>query len=84
MKNVFLFMILVSILCSCSRKETDWGAWSDNIMLSKKTAEFNAPGDSIIVTTKGTGWMITAVAVQSVDTLVFYNFNGINSLQLIM
>jgi len=25
MKNVFLFMILVSILCSCSRKETDWG-----------------------------------------------------------
>ena len=78
--NVFLFIGLGLILYSCSKKEINWGAWSDNIMLSKKSAEFNAIGDSITITTKGIGGMISNVTVISVDTLFFYNFNGINFL----
>ena len=77
-KNAFFFIVLVFILCSCSKKEINWGAWSDNIKLSTKKAEFNALGDSITITTKGIGWWISAVAVTSVDTLIFFNFSGIN------
>ena len=70
-------MVLVFILYSCSKKEIN-GVWSDNILLSKKSAEFNPLGDSITITTKGIGWRIIDIAVISVDTLFFYNFSGIN------
>jgi hypothetical protein len=74
MKKVFISNILILsitlILSSCGR-------WSDNIHLSTKSAEFSADGDSLIVTTKGSTWMISGITV---DSEHFYNFDGIDIL----
>ena len=74
MKKVSIFSLLILsitlILSSCGR-------WSDNIKLSTKSAEFSANGDSIIVTTKGGGWWLSGITV---DTNHFYNFDGIDVL----
>jgi hypothetical protein len=65
---VMLFVFLAFSSC---------GGWPDNIELSRKSAEFNAAGDSIIITTKGDSWWLTSV---SVDTANYYSFLGINVL----
>ena len=74
MKKVTIFRLLIlfitMILLSCGR-------WSDNIKLSTKSAEFSANGDSIIITTKGGGWWLTGITV---DTNRFYHFDGIDVL----
>jgi hypothetical protein len=51
------------------------GRWLDNIKLSKKSAEFSANGDSILITTKGEWWWLSDI---SVDDNRFYNFDGID------
>jgi hypothetical protein len=68
--SVFTILILsvALILLSCGR-------WSDNIKLSTKTAEFSAKGDSLTVTTKGSGWWLSEITVDGKD---FYDFNGID------
>jgi len=53
------------------------GGWRDIIKLSIKDVEFNALGDSIIITTKGDLWWITNI---SVDDTTYYDFPGIDVL----
>jgi hypothetical protein len=70
MKKGFIFSLKILsvtlILLSCGR-------WSDNIKLSTKSARFSAKGDSIIVTTKGSGWWLSEITV---DVKKFYDFDG--------
>jgi hypothetical protein len=63
----FILLVIFSIsLLSCDRKDGDW---DDNIKLSTKAVEFNAMGDSVVVTTKGSWWWVTEVCVDG----VYYN-----------
>jgi hypothetical protein len=70
-----LTLLIAFVLFSCTKKKT--GDWDDIIQLSTKTAEFNANGDSIIITTKGSWWWIKEI---SVDDSTNSNFNGVNIL----
>jgi hypothetical protein len=63
------------MLFSCTQKRD--GKWDDNIQLSTKTAEFNAIGDSIIITTKGSWWWIVGI---SLDDSTKLDFEGIDIL----
>ncbi len=68
MKKIVLslcFVSLISLFFSCSDKEDPDGKWDDNIKLSTKSAEFSADADSITITTKGTGWWINYITVNS-------------------
>jgi len=58
----------------CIRRD---GKWNDIIQLSTKTAEFNAIGDSVIITTNGNWWWINGI---SLDDSVRLNFEGVNVL----
>jgi hypothetical protein len=51
------------------------GGWPDNINLSVKSAKFSPDGDSITVTTKGSGWWLTDVKV---DNIYYDRFDSIN------
>jgi hypothetical protein len=62
-------------LFSCTQEKT--GSWDDIIQLSTKTAEFNAVGDSVIITTKGSWWWIIGI---SVDDSIRLDFKGVNVL----
>jgi hypothetical protein len=68
-------LLIAFMLFSCTQKKD--GGWDDNIQLSAKTAEFNAPGDSIIITTKGNWWWIVEI---SLDDSTKLDFKGINIL----
>lgn len=58
--TVIVAFVLLQISCTTYRKEGDW---DDNILLSKKTATFQANGDSVIITTGGTGWWINCISI---------------------
>ena len=68
-------LLIAFMLFSCTQKKD--GGWDDNIQLSTKTAEFNAIGDSIIVTTKGSWWWIVEI---SLDDSTKLDFEGIDIL----
>jgi hypothetical protein len=69
----FILLFIFSItLFSCERKDGDW---DDNIKLSTKSVEFNAMGDSVVVTTKGSWWWVANV---SVDSVYYYGFMEID------
>ena len=68
-------LLLAFMLFSCTQKKE--GGWDDNIQLSTKTAEFDAIGDSIIITTKGSWWWIVEI---SLDDSTKLDFEGINIL----
>jgi hypothetical protein len=67
-----LLIIFSSTLISCI---SEIGKWDDNIKLSVREAEFNATGDSIVITTKGSWWWITDISIDSVN---YYGFTGDN------
>lgn len=73
LKLVTLLIVFISF--SCTQKKE--GGWDDNIQLSTRTAEFNAIGDSIIITTKGSWWWIVEI---SLDDSTKLDFEGINIL----
>jgi hypothetical protein len=68
-------LLIAVMLFSCTQKKD--GLWDDNIQLSTKTAEFNAIGYSIIITTKGNWWWIVEI---SLDDSTKLDFEGINIL----
>lgn len=70
-----LTLLIAFILFSCTQEKT--GSWDDIIQLSTKTAEFNAVGDSVIITTKGSWWWIIGI---SVDDSIRLDFKGVNVL----
>lgn len=69
----FSLMILSVLIfeTSCIR----YGDWDDNIKLSVRSVGFDARGDSVVITTKGSWWWITDV---SVDNNCFYEFTGVD------
>jgi hypothetical protein len=69
--------IILTWIILCILSLSSCGGWRDNIKLSRKSAEFSAAGDSIIITTKGDTWWLSSV---SVDTANYYSFLGINVL----
>jgi len=76
MKSFFMISLLAATAALWSCTETkDEGDWDDNIHLSQKTDEFNASGDSIIITTQGEWWWITDIAVNGT---YYYNFPDVD------
>jgi hypothetical protein len=76
MKRIwFLFSLvcLLMIIHSCNLIE--YGRWKDNIHLSAKSAEFSSAGDSVTITTEGTGWWVSSVSVDGVN---YFDFQGID------
>jgi hypothetical protein len=71
----FVILLIAFVLFSCTQKKE--GGWDDNIQLSTRTAEFDAIGDSIIITTKGSWWWIVEI---SLDDSTKLDFEGINIL----
>lgn len=72
---LILSMAVLSItLFSCTETKND-GEWDDNIKLSLKSAEFNATGDSVIITTGGDSWWITDITVNESRFTDFSNVN---------
>jgi len=75
MKNkliLSLVIILILTIYSCIKPK---GIWEDNIKLSTKSVEFRASSDSVLISTIGTTWNISAV---SVNNIWFYDFQNIN------
>ena len=70
--TTFILSILFANLCLSS-----CGLWKDNIKLSTRSSVFSGNGDSILITTKGGGWWLTGITV---DTNRFYHFDGIDVL----
>ena len=68
----YLLIILIVALYSCSKPKGDW---PDNIVLSTKTVEFSASGDSITIKTVGNWWWVSDI---SVDTTWYYRFTDID------
>ncbi|MDP4240687.1 MAG: hypothetical protein Q8904_14585 [Bacteroidota bacterium] len=60
--NLSLSIIFSIIFFSCSQQD---GGWDDNIKLSRKTVEFSAAADSVLVTTGGISWWVNNVSVDS-------------------
>jgi hypothetical protein len=71
-----LSIISAVTLYSC-HKIIDTGKWDDNIHLSAREFTFNGSGDSAIISTEGTSWWISDIAV---DTTYYYAFTDINML----
>jgi hypothetical protein len=65
--RIFVFSLFVTLL-AC-------GGWPDNIKLSVRSAEFGPDGDSLTVTTKGSGWWLTDIKA---DNIHYDNFDGID------
>ncbi|RLJ74676.1 hypothetical protein [Pedobacter alluvionis] len=60
-KNIFYISSVILLLFTIScRKQI--GKWDDNIKLSQKTAILNSSKNSIIITTKSTGWWLNSIA----------------------
>jgi len=76
MKSFFIIGLLAAtaVLGSCTETK-DEGDWDDNIHLSQKTAQFKADGDSVIITTKGTGWWVNGVTVVG---KMYYSFPDVD------
>jgi hypothetical protein len=70
-----LLLICVIALYSCSERRAMDGDWDDCIKLSVKTVEFSPLADSVTVTTGGSWWWITDVAVNGND---FYGFTDVD------
>jgi hypothetical protein len=81
MKKVLLLKLVILLMAfmlfSCTRNQKMIGIWDDVIHLSTKTAEFNAIGDSITITTKGKSWWIISI---SLDDSTRLDFDGIKIL----
>jgi hypothetical protein len=74
--NLSFFVILAVTIYSCINN-IDKGRWDDNIHLSAREFTFNGSGDSAIISTEGTSWWISDIAV---DTTYYYAFTDINML----
>jgi hypothetical protein len=61
-KILLSLTVITLIFTSCKETKKD-GDWDDIIQLSKKSAEFNAIGDSVSITTGGDWWWITDISV---------------------
>ena len=75
-RNVFYLFIVLFVTCySCSDTERKEGDWDDNIKLSVKTVELTAAADSVTITTGGSWWWVTDIAVNGDYD---YDFEGID------
>lgn len=68
-KFLVLPFFVVFVLASCILVEE--GKWSNNIHLSQKSADFNAEGDSIVITTGGDWWWVVEITVNDSS---YHNF----------
>ncbi|WP_282122487.1 hypothetical protein [Algibacter mikhailovii] len=61
-----LMYVVISILflglLSCD-KNTNEGAWEDNIKLSHKEINFTAESNTVLITTEGNWWWINGIAL---------------------
>lgn len=73
-KVLLSLTVIALIFTSCTEIKKD-GDWDDVIQLSKKSAEFNAIGDSISITTGGDWWWITDISVNGTYDNDFSNVN---------
>jgi hypothetical protein len=73
--KVFFTLLVIIIFATIPSCLPEIGKWDDNIKLSVREAEFNASGDSILISTKGSWWWITDISVDSVN---YYGFTGDN------
>ncbi|MFB6317061.1 hypothetical protein [Saccharicrinis sp. FJH54] len=70
-QRIFIIFVMTVLIAACTEREPI-GKWDDIIKLSTKSLNFSSNGDSATITTEGTWWWITDVAV---DTAWFYNFD---------
>ncbi len=70
-KFLVLPFFVVFVLASCILVEEPLGKWSDNIHLSQKSADFNAEGDSIVITTGGDWWWVVGITINDSS---YYDF----------
>jgi hypothetical protein len=74
-KLLYLNLLFIITVYSCTVKESKMGDWEDNIKLSVKAVEFSSAGDSVTIKTGGSWWNIGGI---SVDSLNYYDFPGID------
>lgn len=72
-----LFIGLIIVGTSCSDKNRLDGDWDDCIKLSTKEVNFSAMADSIVISTKGSSWWITDIAI---DDDIYHDFEDIDVL----
>jgi hypothetical protein len=73
-KILLSLTVITLIFTSCTEIKRD-GDWDDVIQLSKKSAEFNAIGDSVSIITGGDWWWITDISVNGTYDNDFSNVN---------
>lgn len=81
MKSIIYFLSSLSIVSlgfSCTTEKGDpIGRWSDNIKLSKKSVEFDAQADSVIIKTEGDWWWIEGIRLND-SIYQYYHRSDIN------
>ncbi|WP_166965440.1 hypothetical protein [Yeosuana marina] len=69
--NSLLLLVILLTTFACSNSDSPIGKWEDNIKLSKKTVQFSADSNSVIITTKGEWWWINNVSLDGSTTFDF-------------
>lgn len=63
LRILIFFTFSALTIASCNFIEEPIGKWSDIIQLSQKSADFDAEGDSIVITTRGDWWWVVEITV---------------------
>lgn len=77
MNKVFILILGIFLISSCSDKEVLIGKWDDNIKLSTKYVELAAKADSVTITTEGDWWWINGITFKD-STYQYYQREDIN------
>ena len=77
MNKIFIVILSIFLINSCSDKEDPIGKWDDIIKLSTKNVEFAAKADSVTITTGGDWWWINGISLGD-STYSYYNREDIN------
>lgn len=78
-KTTCLLILGIVVLISCTNNDDPnpiIGKWSDNIVLSQKSATLNSNTNSITITTKYSGWWIAGISLDN----KYIDLKGINIL----
>ncbi len=76
MNKIIALLLSIFFFCSCSEEEGLEEEWVNTIKLSTNDVEFNANGDSVIITTEGDSWIVDQIWLSSIKYRGHYTYTN--------